>query len=67
MVPSYDILSMGEAVSLDRFVHSQSGRGNQRMNVVVSNLSWLSWIIVRKIITSPPLTHKLARALCLNG
>ena len=36
---------MGEAVSLDRFVHSQSGRGNQRMNVVVSNLSWLSWII----------------------
>jgi uncharacterized membrane protein YeaQ/YmgE (transglycosylase-associated protein family) len=45
MVPSYDILSMGEALSLDRFVHSQSGRGNQRMNVVVSNLSWLSWII----------------------
>ncbi len=45
VVPSYDILSLGEAVLWDRFVNSQSGRGNQRMNVVVSNLSWLSWII----------------------
>jgi len=45
VVPSYDILSLGEALSWDRFVHSQSGRGNQRMNVVVSNVSWLSWII----------------------